>query len=166
MSPITLRDGLGATFTVAAELVSGILTPHSVPEVGGLPVTPGNPMPVAAVQTGTWSVALGSALPAGTNLLGQFAPVANVPVSRSVATVAATSALLMPANPGRRQFWFQAPQGAGIWINRLGGTAGPNLADCTYWPAGAYYETGPAVSISAVTYYCATAGLMLTAGEI
>ena len=95
----------------------------------------------------------GSPLPAGTNMIGQTAPYAGGLISRSVTVSAGTSTQLFPVNAQRHYLAFQAPQNTGIWVNRLGGTAAPNAADCAYFPAGTLFESGNFVNTGAVTVY-------------
>ncbi len=70
----------------------------------------------------------------------------------------------MPANASRQAMKIQAPAGADLWINELGGTAAANGADCFSIPAGALYEPRVA-GRAAVTYLCAAAGLPIVASE-
>jgi hypothetical protein len=91
------------------------------------------------------------------------APAARVLASRSAAsTVAGGSTALVSANAGRRLLRVQAPQGAGVWLNLLGGTAGANALDCLYLAPGDVFE---GQDTNAVTYWCATGGLILSAWE-
>ncbi len=80
-------------------------------------------------------------------------PVGGSPLSRSVNLVGQTSTLLFPVNGSRRYFAFQAPQATAVWVNFLGGLAAPNAADCAYFPAGAFYESGQWVNRGAITMY-------------
>jgi hypothetical protein len=142
---LTMKDASGAPYSLAAETAGGVISPHSVPEIGGLPVSVGNPMPVAP------SVPCGAL------------------TSRSYTTTTTSAAnpstvQLFPANTARRYLSIQAPQTAAIWINRLGGAAGPGLADCNNIPAGGWWEAGFA-STGAITVYCATSGLVIAAAE-
>ena len=91
------------------------------------------------------------------------APAPRVLVSRSVATTAAgTSSALVAANAARRLLRVQAPQGSGVWLNLLGGTAGANAPDCLYLAPGDVFE---GQDTNAATYWCATGGLVLSAWE-
>ena len=80
-------------------------------------------------------------------------PQGGVPVSRTLALVAGQSTLLVTANAGRHYIAFQAPQGSGIWVNPLGGAAGPNFRDCAYYSPGTLYESGQYVNTGAITIY-------------
>ena len=80
-------------------------------------------------------------------------PVGGSPSSRSSNLVAQASTILFPVNGSRRYFAFQAPQGTAVWVNFLGGAAAPNAADCAYFPAGAFYESGQWVNRGAITMY-------------
>jgi hypothetical protein len=89
------------------------------------------------------------------------------PTDKSVTdTVAATSSPLIAANPVRSSIEVQAPQTTGIWINKAGGVAGPNLTGCIFLPAGAIYESGVVVNRNAWTYWCSTAGLVIPILEV
>lgn len=91
------------------------------------------------------------------------APAARVLASRSVAsTVASASTVLVGANAARRLLRVQAPQGAGVWLNLLGGVAGSGGLDCLYLAPGDVFE---GQDTNAVTYWCATGGLILSAWE-
>jgi len=86
----------------------------------------------------------------------------NTPQDKSITdTVDAVSTLLIAANPSRTSIEVQAPQTAGIWVNKCGGVAGPNLSGCIYIPAGAIYESGITVNQNEWNYYCDTAGLVI-----
>jgi hypothetical protein len=98
---LTLLDGTGSPFPLAAESNAGVLTLHSVPEIAGTAVTAANPLPVAAAQSGTWGVtlngvptvtagqggnwsfSLAGSLPAGSNSIGAVS-VQNWPASQAV----------------------------------------------------------------------------------
>jgi hypothetical protein len=57
---LNIRDGTGAALQVAAEAsLAGVLTPHSVPEVAGTPVTGTNPLPTTD-KTLTYGAASGN----------------------------------------------------------------------------------------------------------
>lgn len=84
-------------------------------------------------------------------------PVGGPPVSRSLSVPAAQSTTLFAANPARRYFAFQAPQGSALWINFTGGPAAPNAPDCVYFSAGTFYESGAYVNLNAITIYSPTA---------
>ncbi|HTR18082.1 MAG TPA: hypothetical protein VMI52_13755 [Acetobacteraceae bacterium] len=81
------------------------------------------------------------------------APYGGMMISRSLTVAAVTSTQLFPANTQRHYLSFQAPQSTGIWVNRVGGTAGPNLPDCAYFPAGTLFESGNFVNTGAITVY-------------
>ncbi len=87
----------------------------------------------------------------------QSLPVGGQPVSRTISItgpeVAANNVTLFLANPGRQYLAFQAPQTNAIWVNFLGGTAGPNLPDCVYLAPGTLYESGQYVNRGAITVY-------------
>jgi hypothetical protein len=90
----------------------------------------------------TWLSGGVTAVPAGGSL-----------ASRTLAVQAGASTTLFSSNLSRHYLGFQAPQGSPIWINFLGGAAGPNLPDCAYFPAGAFYESGQFVNRGAITVY-------------
>jgi hypothetical protein len=49
---VSLRDGNSLLFEIAVEQnANNIVTPHSVPEINGLPVTNANPLPTAPVTS-------------------------------------------------------------------------------------------------------------------
>lgn len=101
-----------------------------------------------------------------TALAGTPFAIAGSPValtSYSTTTVAATSTSLMPAASWRKYIAIQAPVTADVWINPIGGTAGIGAADCLKIPAGTFYESSIAAWQGAITYYCATGSLELTA---
>ena len=110
---------------------------------------------VVSILKGLWNVVSGG-IPA--------VPVGGSPLSRSASVSAQTSTLLFPANNIRRYFAFQAPQSTAIWVNFLGGTAAPNGADCAYFPAGAFYESGQWVNRGSITVYAAV-GTVVAAWE-
>jgi hypothetical protein len=86
--------------------------------------------------------------------------------SYSNTTSAAASTMLFPAVAAGLRFMVQisAPSTVGLWVNRLGGTAGPGLTDCFQVPPGAVYTSTPGESVwQEWTYYCATGGLPYTA---
>jgi hypothetical protein len=84
----------------------------------------------------------------------QAMPIGGQPVSRTLSNLPAmTSTALFSANSARHYMAFQAPQGNSIWVNFLGGTAGPNLPDCVYFPAGSFYESGAYVNRGAIVVY-------------
>ncbi len=90
-----------------------------------------------------------------TTLLGGVVatPVTGLPISRSVALLAAQSTIVFPANPTRHYLAFQAPSGSSVWVNFVGGTAAPNGIDCAQLTAGTLYESGQFVTRGAVTIY-------------
>lgn len=91
------------------------------------------------------------------------APAGFTLVSHSISsTVASASTSLVAANAARKLLRVMAPQGAGLWLNLLGGTAGQSLSDCVYVPPGALYESR---DTNAVTYWCGTAALVIPAFE-
>lgn len=87
--------------------------------------------------------------------------------SLSVETVAAISTQLMPADPSRSRVLISNCNGTttdNVWINPLGGTAAISGLDCFELTAGQTYENFPGEPCwQAITYYCATAGVTLTA---
>lgn len=87
-------------------------------------------------------------------------PVSAALVSRSVTLLAQTSTVLFPANGQRRYLSFQAPQGAGIWINLLGGVASPGGIDCAYFAPGTFYESGQFVNRGSITVYASVATIV------
>ncbi len=89
----------------------------------------------------------------GGMVIGQLAPVAAPLVSRTITVAAGQSTVLFSANAQRRYLSFQAPQTTGIWVNRVGGIASANGADCAYFPPGALFESGGFVNSGAVTVY-------------
>lgn len=115
----------------------------------------GGPGSVIALLKALWGSSLAGvpALPAGGTL-----------VSRTTSLVAATSTTVFPVNPQRRYFSFQVPQGSGVWINLMGGTAAPNAADCAYFAAGTFYESGQFINRGAIAVY-APVGVMFSAWE-
>jgi hypothetical protein len=62
---LTIKDGNGISQTVPAESNAGSLTPHTVQEVAGAPVSTNNPSPVASQQPSTDAPVTGTALPSG-----------------------------------------------------------------------------------------------------
>ncbi len=80
-------------------------------------------------------------------------PAGGALASRTLSVQAGASTALFASNPSRHYFGFQAPQTGAVWINFIGGVAGPNLPDCAYFPAGAFYESGQFVNRGAVTVY-------------
>ena len=92
-------------------------------------------------------------LPSGSNVIGQMSPIVGPLVSRTITVAAGTSTTLFTANATRHYLSFQAPQSTGIWVNRVGGTAAVNGADCAYFSAGALFESGNYVSSGAITVY-------------
>ena len=108
---------------------------------------------VFSLLNGTLTVKQNVALPTGSNMIGQVSPIATPLVSRTITVAAATSTTLFTSNAARHYLSFQAPQSTGIWVNRVGGTAAVNGADCAYFPAGALFESGNYVSNGAITVY-------------
>lgn len=102
--------------------------------------------------------------PSSTGSGGSGAAASAAFTSRSTTSVANASTSLMPANAVRQAMKIQAPAGADLWVNELGGTAAVNGGDCFSIPAGSLYEPHVA-SRSAVTYLCAAAGLPIVASE-
>ncbi len=108
---------------------------------------------VFSLLNGTLAVKETAALPSGSNVIGQVAPVAAPLVSRTITVAAGTSTTLFAANAARHYLSFQAPQNTGIWINRVGGTAAVNGADCAYFAPGALFESGNYVNSGVITVY-------------
>jgi len=81
------------------------------------------------------------------------APVAGNLISRTVSLSAGVSTVVFPAIPGRRYLAFQVPQGTSVWINVMGGPASPNGADCAYFSAGTFYESGTFVNRGSLQVY-------------
>lgn len=108
---------------------------------------------VFSLLNGTLAIKESAALPTGSNVIGQVAPVATPLVSRTITVAAGTSTTLFAVNAARHYLSFQAPQSTGIWINRVGGTAAVNGADCAYFAPGALFESGNYVNSGAVTVY-------------
>lgn len=94
---------------------------------------------------------------------------ASAPVSltdRSTTTVnPAASTTLMAANPDRGYLMIKAPVGVDLWINPFGGTASVGGSGCFLIANGGVYESGPRVWSGAITYFCATTGVVLSAAE-
>ena len=110
---------------------------------------------VVSVLKALWSVASAGipALPAGGTL-----------VSRTMTLPAATSTQVFAVNGVRRYLSFQVPQSGGVWINVVGGPAAPNGADCAYFAAGSFYESGPFINRGAITVY-SSASVVFSAWE-
>ena len=106
-----------------------------------------------SLLNGTLAVKQSAALPSGGNVIGQVSPIAAPLVSRTITVAAGTSTTLFAANAARHYLSFQAPQSTGIWVNRVGGTAAANAADCAYFSPGALFESGNYVSSGAITVY-------------
>ena len=112
---------------------------------------------VFSLLNGTLAVKQSAPLPSGSNVIGQVSPIAGPLVSRTITVVAGTSTTLFTANAARHYLSFQAPQSTGIWVNRVGGTAAANGADCAYFAPGALFESGNYVSSGPITVYSANA---------
>ncbi len=80
-------------------------------------------------------------------------PVTGIPVSRSISLTASTSTTLFPPNSGRHYLALQAPLSSSVWVNFVGGQAGPNATDCVQLSAGTLYESGQFVTRGAVNVY-------------
>lgn len=108
------------------------------------------PMPIAI-----WPAASGANQITGVDL-----------TSHSLVTVAATSQVLMPANSNRQYLFIKSPLTADVWINPVGGVAAIGGLDCFQILLGPYfYESAYRVTKGAITYYCVTGALNLTAFE-
>ncbi len=104
-----------------------------------------------AVACGTSANPLMVSAPAGIPAL----PAGGVLTSRTVTLFAGTSTQVFAANSGRRYLSFQVPLSGGVWINVVGGPAAPNGADCAYFAAGSFYESGAFINRGAITVYAA-----------
>ncbi len=80
-------------------------------------------------------------------------PASGTLTSRTTVLAGTASTLVFPVNPGRHYLSFQVPQGSAIWVNLTGGTAAPNGADCAYFAAGTFYESGQFINRGAITVY-------------
>ncbi len=108
------------------------------------PVFTGGAGSMIAVLKAVWSA---------TSLGIPSLPVSGTLTSRTTTLTGAASTQVFPANPGRRYLAFQVPQGSAIWVNVMGGLAAPNGADCAYFAAGTYYESGQFINRGAITVY-------------
>jgi hypothetical protein len=79
--------------------------------------------------------------------------------SRTVSLPSGVSTLVFPVNATRHYLSFQVPQGSGVWINLIGGAAAPNAADCAYFSAGTFYESGSFINRGAIAVYAPVAGI-------
>lgn len=87
-------------------------------------------------------------------------------ISRSLVTAAAASSPLMAANANRQYVLIKAPELADLWINPIGGVAAVDGIDCVkILKSGFIYESGFKVWNSAITYFCVTGALNLSAFE-
>jgi hypothetical protein len=84
-------------------------------------------------------------------------PAGGTVVSRSLSLSATTSTPLFPVNAARRYLAFQVPSGTSVWVNFVGGTAGPGATDCVQLSAGTLYESGTFVTHGAVSIYAPVA---------
>lgn len=76
-------------------------------------------------------------------------------------TVKATSSPLIPALAGRNYMAMEMPISFGVSINATGGNAAPGSSGAKFYaPGSAINLIGPAAA-SAMTYWCAVAGLQL-----
>lgn len=102
---VQIVDALGNRQSMKAEIDGqGVLSPHQVPEVGGLPVSTTNPMPTFGVVGLTLTM-------------------------RIVSLTANTDALLAAANPARRYLSMVALTGGDVWLN-----FGSNAVVAAGWP--------------------------------
>lgn len=83
--------------------------------------------------------------------------------THSLVTVASVSTALMAANASRQYLYVKAPETADLWINPRGGASSVGGADCMKIPQGTFYESNNFVTSSAITYFCVTAALQVTA---
>lgn len=80
-------------------------------------------------------------------------PVGGVLISRTTTLAAGVSTQVFASNPQRRYLAVQVPLSSGVWLNPLGGLAAPNGADCIWFAAGTFYESGGFVNRGAVSVY-------------
>lgn len=78
-----------------------------------------------------------------------------------VTTVAAGSSSLLAANAARSYVALAMPPAWGVSINPTGGAAGPGQAGATFYAPGSVFEISGAAAQSAMSYWCAAAGLPL-----
>ena len=83
----------------------------------------------------------------------------------STATAAAASTILMVANVNRQYLFIKAPETDDLWINLSGGVAGIDALGSFKLPKSYVYESAERLTNSAVTYYCATGAINITAFE-
>ena len=154
-SPLAVVAPSGASLAnQAAQIASEASTASAAGGISDAPYSGGAGSLVSLLK-GLWTV-VNSGISA--------VPVGGSPLSRSLNLVAQTSTLVFPVNGSRRYFAFQAPQGTAVWVNFLGGLAAPNGADCAYFSAGAFYESGQWVNRGAITMY-APVGTAVSAWE-
>jgi hypothetical protein len=172
-APLVMQvAGLGFTLTIPA----GRLVTANFPSPAGLIVniTGAGPVSIfwvdyplitAGSDNGAQSVEISGTVPVSV-VGGQVGIVGNTPVDKSItSTVAGVSTLLIAANSVRESIEVWAPQTVGIWINKAGGVAGPNLSGCIYLPQGQGYESGITVNQNEWNYYCATPDLVIVVLE-
>ncbi len=150
-SPLVVTNQVGASSATNQQLQIGA-EQSSALALGTVndPAYAGGQGSVVAVLKSLWSAAAAGvpALPAGGLL-----------TSRTVSLPASVSTLVFPVNGTRHYLSFQVPQGSGVWINVLGGTAAPNAVDCAYFSAGTFYESGSFINRGAIAVYAPVAGI-------
>jgi hypothetical protein len=80
-------------------------------------------------------------------------------------TTTGASQVISAANAARQYFFVQCPASltTGLWINKAGGTAGPNLTGCFFLSAGQTYETNYKAPVNQISVYGAS-GTLCPAG--
>ncbi len=91
-------------------------------------------------------------------------PTGGTLTSRTLSLPAGVSTQVFASNGARRYVSFQVPLSGGVWINVMGGIAGPNGMDCAYFAAGSFYESGSFINRGAITVYSSSA-VMFSAWE-
>jgi hypothetical protein len=87
-------------------------------------------------------------------------------VNRSVASPASPASFtLMAANPARKYLLVKAPETADLWVNPIGGTASLSGLGCLKIAMGTAYESPLVCWQQAITAYCATGSLNISAYE-
>lgn len=147
-TPMVVTVPTGATAGNQASQITA--EQSSAAALGSVTDTPysGGSGSLAAILKGLWG-----ALTSGVAAV----PVGGAPISRSAMLIANTSTAVFPVNAQRRYIAFQAPQGTYVWVNFLGGQASPNGTDCSYFPAGALYESGQWVNRGVISVYAPVA---------
>lgn len=78
-----------------------------------------------------------------------------------VTTVAATSSPLLPASVARNYMALEMPASFGVSINPTGGDASPGAMGASFFAPGSAINLLGTAAQSAMTYWCAVAGLQL-----